>query len=397
MESNFFWEDYLILNTDIINQNNEKGALLHYQNHGIKEKRLTKFPDKSNLMFIYNFDHQKNNLKKKIHETYGIEIGNIEKSTKDNTKDFFYICNKFKITSEKNKNILYYILNGISYQNKFNSNSDLNLVISLYNEKDQDRTFELLLVLALNLKNSNIKKIHLLFENNKPKTANLLRTVINIILLRNQLYDRIKINNINEKPSFPSIFNYVNKLPTNTNVIISNSDILYDNSLEPISKNLKDNQILCLSRYNWIKTQKKWELIFMDFNEKKYSNIFSQDSWIFKTPMKFPISIDSNLGDMFSDSYLNYKLKNTTNYSCFNLSKSIQIRHVQESNSFSDKVKDNPNLMSELLEKIKQKENGNNDVLYGIHYSTLNEWNEANKNKFVSNLYFQQHTSEFLC
>ena len=38
----FFWEDYLILNTDIINHNNETGALSHYEKHGQKEKRQTR-------------------------------------------------------------------------------------------------------------------------------------------------------------------------------------------------------------------------------------------------------------------------------------------------------------------------------------------------------------------
>jgi hypothetical protein len=53
MGDNFFWEDYLILNTDIINQNKEKGALNHHKNHGKKENRLTKFPDTSKFSFIY--------------------------------------------------------------------------------------------------------------------------------------------------------------------------------------------------------------------------------------------------------------------------------------------------------------------------------------------------------
>ena len=397
MEHNFFWEDYLILNSDLINQNREKGALNHYQNHGKKEKRLTSFPDNSNLFFIYNFEQQKNNFKKQINDIYGIDVGKLDKSNKEETKDFFYLCNKFKITNQKNKNILFYVLNHISYKNKLNSDANFNLVISHYNEKDQNRIFELLLVFALNLQNNSISKIHILFENNNLKTPNLLRTVINVILIRNKLYDRIKINNVKEKPSFSSIFKYVNQLPPHSNVIISNSDIVFDNSLEPVSKNLKEDHFLCLSRYNWIKSKKKWELIYMEFNDKKYSNVFSHDAWIFKTPLKFPISIDINLGDMFSDSYLNYKLKNKTNFSCFNLSKSIRIRHVQEANSFSEIVKNNPTLMNELLEKIRQKEGGTTDILYGIHYSTFNEWNNANKNKFVSNLYFQQHTSEFLC
>ena len=400
MENNFCWSEYLILNPDLINQNNEKGAIKHYQNHGKKENRLCKFPDLSKISFMYSFlEHHKSFLKKNFLEHYGVDIGNIGKINNEGAKDFFYLCNKFKISSEKHKNILFYILYGINYKSKRDSSSHLHLVISLYNEKDQDRIFELLFVLAMNLQNNNIQKIHIFFENNPLKTPNLIRTVVNVILIRNQLQDSIKIINIKNKPSFHSIFDYVNKLPSSTNVMISNSDILFDNTLELVNKNLQEDHFICLSRYNWDKAKKIWELIYMDFNNNKYSNIFSQDTWIFKAPMKFPIPIspDINLGDMFSDSYLNYKLKFSTNYSCFNLSKSITIHHVQEKDSFSDVVKNNPNLMNELLEKLKQMEHGNNDILYGIHYSFINEWNNTHKNKFVSNLYFQQHTNEFLC
>ena len=40
MENSFFWEDYLILNTDLVNLNKEKNALAHYEKHGKKENRL---------------------------------------------------------------------------------------------------------------------------------------------------------------------------------------------------------------------------------------------------------------------------------------------------------------------------------------------------------------------
>ena len=70
----FFWEDYLILNTDIINHNNENGALTHYKNHGQKEQRQTKLQDISKYSFVYNFEHQKNSFKNILHEKYGLQL-----------------------------------------------------------------------------------------------------------------------------------------------------------------------------------------------------------------------------------------------------------------------------------------------------------------------------------
>ena len=342
-----------------------------------------------------------------------------EKNTSDCSHDFFYLCNKFKIIEEKHKNILYFILNRCNYSKLKNNpiHHNFQLVTSLYNEKNIDRAMELLLVLSLNLQNKNIQTIHVLFENNGNSRDNLMRTVVNVLLIRNKLYGNLKIVNIKQKPNFSYIFQYANQLPKASNIMVANSDIMLDDSLQQIGNKLKDDDFICLSRYNWNKNLKSWNLIYMEFNGNKYTNIFSHDVWIFKSPMKHPINIDICLGDMFSDSYIDLKLKNTTNYSCFNLAlqkswplylsttnyscfnlaKSIRAHHVQDKDSFSELVKENPNLMTSLLEKIKQKENGSNDVLYGIRYSTIEEWNHVNKNKFVSNLYFQQHTSEFLC
>ena len=133
----FFWEDYLILNTDIINHNRENGALTHFENHGKKEKRHTKLQDISNYSFIYKFDHQKNNLKNILYQTYGLQLDMNEKNTIDCSHDFFYLCNKFKIVEETHKNILYFILNRCNYSKPKNkdTNHNFQMVISLYNEK----------------------------------------------------------------------------------------------------------------------------------------------------------------------------------------------------------------------------------------------------------------------
>jgi hypothetical protein len=157
----FFWEDYLILNPDIINHDNEKGALSHYEKHGKNEKRQTKLQDISKYSFIYNFENQKNNLKNIIYQTYGLQLNINEKNTNDCSHDFFYLCNKFKIVQAKHKNILYFILNTCNYSKPKNNpiHDNFQMITSLYNEKNIDRAMELLLVLSLNLQNKNIHDI----------------------------------------------------------------------------------------------------------------------------------------------------------------------------------------------------------------------------------------------
>ena len=91
--------------------------------------------------------------------------------------------------------------------------------------------------------------------------------------------------------------------------MIANSDIMLDDSLSQIGHKLKDDDFICLSRYNWDKSLKSWNLIYMEFGGNKYKNVFSHDVWIFKSPMMHSINIDICLGDMFSDSYIDFKLK----------------------------------------------------------------------------------------
>jgi hypothetical protein len=123
-----------------------------------------------------------------------------EKNTTDCSHDFFYLCNKFKIIEERHKNILYFILNRCNYSKPKNNPIHYNfqMITSLYNEKNIDRAMELLLVLSQNLQNKNIQTIHVLFENNGNSRDNLIRTVVNVILIRNKLYENLKIVNIKQ-------------------------------------------------------------------------------------------------------------------------------------------------------------------------------------------------------
>ena len=136
-KEDFFWEDYLIINSDIIKQNNEKGALSHYENHGIKEKRQVKFSDISKYSFVYDFEDKKISLKNNLYQTYGLQWNLNENNTINCSHDFFHLCNKFKLVQEKHKNLLYFILNKCNYKLPKNKeiNHNFNLVISLYKIK----------------------------------------------------------------------------------------------------------------------------------------------------------------------------------------------------------------------------------------------------------------------
>ena len=66
-------------------------------------------------------------------------------------------------------------------------------------------------------------------------------------------------------------------------------------------------------------------------------NIFSQDTWIFKSPMYDNIDIPLFAGSMFSDSYINYRV-NRSKYTVYNKSKFINSYHIQNEKSLSELI-----------------------------------------------------------
>ena len=296
---------------------------------------------------------------------------------------FNYFINKYNIIKNDDKTVLFHILN-LDYHQYNNTKIDnFQLVISLYNEKKIDRSLELLLSLSMNLKNKYISKIHILHEffQNKPVNDNM-SLISEIIYLFKFIYKlNIEIEYIYDRPSFKFLFNYCNhKIKDKT--ILSNSDIIYDNTLSKI-KNLNNDHFLCISRNNKHieNLQIKWDTIKLKHRSQLIENIFSQDTWIFHSPLKYPINIDIQLGEMFCDSYLNYKLSKSP-YNCYNLSKDINCFHIQDGASTSDVISKDEELCKKKLNVIYEKENGNTEILIGLKISSIDEFNRnINKNQ----------------
>ena len=221
--------------------------------------------------------------------------------TKNLSPQFEYLIEKYKL-EEDEIYILYYILN-VDYSLYSSKTSDsFHLIVSFYNERKVSRAIELLITLCFNLQNIFIKDIHIFYETSSTgDNINLITETL--YLLQNELKLDIKMDYSYDRPSFRYAFKYCNKLDGNT--IISNTDIVYDKSLCKIQK-MQDDNMLCISRKNK-KIDGSWDIITLQLDSDKpqdLRNIFSHDTWIFKSPMKYPIFIDIHLGEMFCDSYL---------------------------------------------------------------------------------------------
>jgi len=309
----------------------------------------------------------------------------------NNSKAYEYLINKYNITNKEEKIILYHILH-LDYSQYFNKLGNFNLVTSLYNEKRISRALELLLCLSMNLKNLYISKIYIIHEfyPNKGVQENMNLISETIYLLKDM--SNIHIEYIYERPSFEYLFDFCNKY-VKENAIISNSDIIYDTTLSKIN-DLNEDHFLCISRNNKsiVDNKIKWNTIKLLCNTQYVDNIFSQDTWVFKTPMKYPIKININLGEMFCDSYLNFKLSKSP-YKCYNLSRDINCFHIQEGESTSEIVSKDKSLIDKKIHQLYEKENGNTNILYGLKINSVNDFNNnINSNQFLN---FQDYIKDF--
>lgn len=277
---------------------------------------------------------------------------------------------KFNITNIKDKIRLFYIFH--SSVNKLKNDTDFNLIFSLYNEDSISRCIELLFCLKENLNIESIKNYYILLETSK-KNRYFIEEILNYLSVK---YENINIIKIDTRPTFNYIFNFANK-NIKGNVLFGNSDIVYNNSLDILNK-LKFDEFIVITRH-CINNNNDNNLELIKI-ENKYVNILSQDAWIFKSPMKYNLDNVLELGNFFSDSYMNYVLSKS-NYKYFNLCKDIVIKQVQENESFGENIEKNSQKKNELYNKLNK--NIKDFKLVGLDINTYEEYtNSKNYNNF---------------
>lgn len=316
-------------------------------------------------------------MKNLINESYNLKKKDVI-YTGTHLSDFEHLANKYNVTNEKERSFLYYVLD--VHYNREKSPNGYNLVVSLYNETDTTRIIELLFVLSENLQNPNIKKIHILYEVYKNSTTesniNLMTTVLYSLM---QMNLNMEVTYLDVRPTFKHAFDYCNEKITGS-VIVSNSDIIYNRTLKKILS-LREDSFFSISRKNLNPISRKWKKISLP--EPKEHNIFSQDTWCFISPMKYPVPTHMYIGEMFSDSYMNYLLS-LTDYKCYNFV-DVDCLHIQSGDSVSDKITKDPELSSKLIEQLYSRENGNKECIMGLYTTTVNNYYSSKKhNKFIS-------------
>ena len=182
------------------------------------------------------------------------------------------------------------------------------LITSYYLSNNIERQNEINQCLINNVNNKFIKYIILL--NDKIYDINFItrnkKKIKQIIIntKENQTKNRLYFNNAIE---------YINNNCYGEIIILSNSDIYFDNTLSHVPEDDMENKIYCLLRYD--QKEDGTKDIFRHYDEPRSD---SQDSWIFKAPLNVDLQqVNFSFGTLGCDNIFanilfnhNYKLSN---------------------------------------------------------------------------------------
>jgi len=190
-------------------------------------------------------------------------------------------------------------------------------ITTMKNENDPNRRCEILLTLEENVKNDYLENLVILYEGNEND--------LTFKELKNFNSSKIHIEMINFRPSVSTIFSYLNEKFPKDFVMMSNSDIVIDESIKNIESIHLDNTILALSRFN--RVNDKWKLSKVGFFKDDQYYSASQDVWIMKTPFDFPAGTFDRfwLGKWGVEKFVNYFIR--AGYKVLNPCLEVKIYH----------------------------------------------------------------------
>lgn len=177
----------------------------------------------------------------------------------------------------------------------------MNLLIEYFVPESKERHTEYITCLKHNLKNEFITKIHIFIdgEDNLPDDIDL---------------DKIVINRTEKRNTYHDFFEYSNKL--SDTCILSNGDIIFDDSLQFLHKENTKDKFIALSRWD----------ILPNGNIRHYDIPYSQDVWIYNPGVNIKNCM-FNMGRLGCDNRISF-LAMKSGLIVTNPSKKIITRHL---------------------------------------------------------------------
>ena len=144
--------------------------------------------------------------------------------------------------------------------------------------------------------------------------------------------DKLEIIKLKERPTFKFLFEWCNLNYPEKVCIVGNTDIIYDNSLDNLNDVNLENKFVALTRWDIIPKDNQLFLQFYDIPWRGITTgMFSQDSWIFKTPIKVDDRSNFLMGKLGCDNRI-VQIYHELGYDVKNPSKKIVTKHLHASN-----------------------------------------------------------------
>jgi hypothetical protein len=183
------------------------------------------------------------------------------------------------------------------------------LLVGLYQEANPKRAAEFAECVRRNALNPHIAQLTVFLEGGL--TAELARATLPSLNT-----ERVVLIEHGRRVTFNFLIEYANRNLAGRPVILANTDICFDETLELISDITLDGQLLCLSRWDEA----------TDGSVRLYEQANSQDAWVFEPPLP-RIPAPFGLGMPGCDNRLAYEAERV-GLALSNPSRSVRARHL---------------------------------------------------------------------
>lgn len=193
----------------------------------------------------------------------------------------------------------------------------MKLLIEYFKSQNQQRDIEYKTCINENIKNNLIDKIYVFISDN---------SILDIES------DKIEIVKVDNRPTYLNLFNFCNQNLLGEVCIIANTDIFFDDSLKHLNFE-SENLFITLTRWDIVPYQGGWGLQFYDhpWRNNLTTGQLSQDSWIFKSPIKIDERCNFMMGKPGCDNRI-IQIMHENGYDVKNPSKQIISKHLHVSN-----------------------------------------------------------------
>jgi len=194
----------------------------------------------------------------------------------------------------------------------------MNLLIEYFKSSNQERDYEYLFCISQNIQNILIENIFVFISDNSELSIS---------------NPKVKIVNIDNRPTFYDLIEYSNKNLNQQVNIIANTDIFFDETLQHVKNQDFDKLFLALTRWDVFKVGDKWMIKYYDhvWKDNITTGQMSQDAWIFKSPIQLDKRSKFLMGKPGCDNRIS-QIYHELGFDVKNPSKKVIIKHLHQTN-----------------------------------------------------------------